>query len=265
MAAAKDPPSIASPIAKIDRANQNILNLDTLFTAFIDRRPYTVVDEPDPNPKTRGFKVTSVEDVGLPLRVLVGEIAHHLRSAFDLMVYQLMIKAGITDQKRLENCAFPVITKKNLSIPKDRKEYEDIMSRKIKGVCPSARTRIEDLQPCRTTGGDTSFLAQIDLLDNTDKHRLLLALIGAVNISGFNFRDADGTVVTMGHRTCVPLQPDAVIKVELPSSQMNMDLKIPLQITFGESGILWCKPVIPTLQELSDMARATILTFDKFF
>lgn len=259
-----DIPSIQPALAKIDRADENIRNLNALFTSFIDRRPYTVVDEPDPNPKTRGFRITAVEDLGLPLRVLVGEIAHHLRSAFDLVVYQLMVNAKVTDPKRLRQCAFPVIYDLDLSVPDDRKEYERTMRRKIEGISPRAITRIENLQPCRTNG-ERSFLAQIDWLDNADKHRLLLAIVGSVNISGFNFRATDGTVTTTPHKAYVPLEVDAVIKTEVPDPTMQVDLKIPLQITFGEKGIFWCQPVIPKFQELSDIARRIINAFKNDF
>src|SRR5687768_6414203 len=122
-----DPPSIQPSLAKIDRADENIRNLDPLFAEFIRRRPYMVVDEPDPDPEMRGFRVTHVDDVGLPLRVLVGEIAHHLRSAFDLLVYQLMLKGNVSDEKVLGRCAFPVIVDRDPSLPADVKKYEETM------------------------------------------------------------------------------------------------------------------------------------------
>ena len=259
-----DKPSTAPSLAKIDRADENILNLDALFSKFIEGRPYTVVDEPDPNPKTRGVRVTAVADVGMPFRVLVGEIAHHLRSAFDLMVYQLMLNAGITDDKRLKRCAFPVMVDLDISLPDGRKEYEHTMRRKIEGICPPARAHIESLQPCRTNGS-RSFLAQIDFLDNTDKHRLLLALVGSVSVGGFNFHNSNGTVTTMPHKTYFPLEVDAIIKTSPVDPEVDVDFKLPIQITFGESGVFRGQPVIPKLQELSDIARATIHMFDKYF
>jgi hypothetical protein len=259
-----EPPSILPSLAKIDRADENLRNLNDLFSSLIARRPYTVVNEPDPNPKTRGFRITDVEAVGLPLRVLVGEIAHHLRSAFDLLVYQLMLKAGVTDYQRLSRCAFPVIVDLDLRLPDGRKEYETTMRRKVEGISPLARARIEKLQPCHGTRMD-SFLSQIDFLDNTDKHRLLLALVGSVSISGFNFRDITGAISVMPHKTYIPLQKDAVIKLELPDPSMNVDLKLPLDITFGESGVFYCRPVVPKLQELSDFARNTIQSFSVDF
>lgn len=258
-----DIPSIQPSLAKIDRANQNILNLDQLFSKFIDSPPYSFISQPDPNPKVRAFTITKVEDVGLPLRVLVGEIAHHLRSAFDLLVYQLMLRASVSDEKRLSRCAFPVV---NHYIHAERKEYEETLRRKIEGIDPRAVTRIENLQPWKSNGMG-SFLAQIDWLDNTDKHRLLLTVVNSVRVGGFNFRDADGNITVTPHKAIVPLEAGAIVKLELLQPEMNVDLKqfIRLQIAFGEPGILRGKPVVPQLQELSDFTRATIELFERYF
>jgi hypothetical protein len=259
-------PSLEPSLAKIDRAEQHILNLDQIFAQFINRPPYTFIRQADPNPNVRAFEITTVEDVGLPMRVLVGEIAHHLRSAFDLLVYQLMLNAGVSDPKRLKHCAFPVVTELDISIPKKLQEYEDTMRRKIEGIHPVAATYIKDLQPWKSNGAD-SFLAQIDWLDNTDKHRLLLAAVCGVKIGGFNFRNVDGSVTLMPHNAVVPLEAGAVVKTELPQPEMDMDLagRLRLQVTFNEPGVFRRKPVIPKLQELSDFARVTIKLFDRCF
>ena len=93
-----------------------------------------------------------------------------------------MIFAKVIDDKRLRECAFPVVTKLDTTDPKKVKEYEVLMRRKIHGI-PSGPSRlIRNLQPHLMTDPSSHFLAQIDDLDNTDKHRLLLALVSGVDV-----------------------------------------------------------------------------------
>jgi hypothetical protein len=261
---AVDPPSLAGCFAKIDRADENLRNLQREFASFIKESAYTAVRQPDDDPGTATFKVVKVESVPLRLRVLVGEIAHHIRSSLDLLVYQLMVRAGVTDPRRLESCAFPVVLACNPDVPTEWKKYEASVRGKIQGINGDAMTQIERLQPC-WNGGDSSFVAQIANLDNIDKHRLLLALVGSLQIGGFNFRESDGSVVTLPHHAYLPIHPDAMIKTSPFSFQMNVNLQLPFEIAFGEEGILWCQPVVPTLQNLADITRRTLTTFVKFF
>lgn len=257
-------PSTRHSIAKIDRADQNIVNLEELFRRFIDRRPYEVIADVDPNPNTRTRRIISVEEVPLDLRVLVGEIAHHLRSSFDVLVHQLMLQANATETE-LENCAFPVIVNCDVSTPKGAHKYESDLGRKIQAIRRTpAGALIEGLQPCHLSHGADSPLAQIDQLNRIDKHRLLLALVGGIPIAGWNF---PGGITTVPAGSFVPLARDTYVKWDAKTPEVNVDLKwpTPIEITFGEKGPFNNKAVIPTLQQLSDFSRRTISEFSRFF
>jgi hypothetical protein len=60
--------------------------------------------------------------------------------------------------------------------------------------------------------GEWSHLAQIQALDNTDKHRLLLAATSSTRIGGWNSRDEHGNVTTMPHHSFLQLQVDAMLR-----------------------------------------------------
>jgi hypothetical protein len=263
-----DQPSIEPSLARIDRANENIRNLDRKCREFIDSRPYEIVAENDSDSHVHTVTVVRIHDA-LPLRVRAGEIAHHLRAAFDLLVYQLMLYAGISDDSRLRNCAFPVIVNCDFSVTNERKKYESTMRRKIEGIHPNARARIEGLQPCIAgNGGGRSFLAQIDSLDNTDKHRLLLAVVSAVNIGNWRWNDGTEPAVVIPPRTYLPLQSGAIFKFGPTTPEMHVNLEtlpVPLEVTFGEPGIVCKEPVVPALQNLSDLSRSAIRLFQNDF
>jgi hypothetical protein len=104
-------PSLAGPLARIDRADELTLQLTACCQAFLATRPYTVEEAPDENPATRAFLITALRDVPLLPRIIAGEIAHHLRASLDLMVYQMMLKTGVTDEKQLRKSTFPVLDK----------------------------------------------------------------------------------------------------------------------------------------------------------
>jgi hypothetical protein len=200
-----DRPSLAGPLARIDRADELVDDLEDALKRFLATRPYTVEERPDENPAVRAFVITSVMDIPARPRIIAGEIAHHLRASLDLLAYQLLRKAGITDEERLRACAFPVITNRDLSKPADRGKHDESINAKVGGISERAYDRIVALQPC-ATNKEWSHLAQIQGLDNTDKHRLLLAAASSTRIGGWNFRDEHGSVTTLPHDSFVPLQ-----------------------------------------------------------
>jgi hypothetical protein len=65
-----DQPSIAGPLARIDRADELTSELDAACKAFLATRPYTVEQRPDDNPSARVFLVTSLHDVPLRPRII---------------------------------------------------------------------------------------------------------------------------------------------------------------------------------------------------
>ena len=102
-----DHSSLAGPLARIERADELVTDLEKALRAFLSDRPYTVEERRDDNPQARTFVVTSLRDIPARPRVIAGEIAHHLRASLDLLAYQLLLNAGINDENRLASCAFP--------------------------------------------------------------------------------------------------------------------------------------------------------------
>jgi hypothetical protein len=258
-----DQPSLAGPIARIDRADDLVVALGDALEAFVATKPYTIEERPDENPAVRMFVVTSVRDIPTRPRVIAGEIAHHLRASLDLLAYQLLLKAGVDDEERLRNCAFPVITNRDLSKPSDRRKHDDSINAKISGIDQQAYDRIVALHPC-AGNKEWSHLAQIQTLDNTDKHRLLLAAAASTRIGGWNFRDEQGNVTTLPHDSFVPMQVDAMVKVQSPPPGWVLP-NLASEIVFMEPGPVWGKPLDHILRNLSRMTRQTVNTFADCF
>ena len=258
-----DHPSLAGPLARIERADELVTDLEKALRAFLWDRPYTVEERRDDNPQARTFVVTSLRDTPARPRVIAGEIAHHLRASLDLLAYQLLLNAGINDEDRLASCAFPVITKRDLSNPADKKKHDESINAKVGGSRQRAYDRIVALQPC-ATNREWSHLAQVQTLDNTDKHRLLLAAASSTRIGGWVFRDEQGNATTMPHDSFVPLQVDAMVKVAPAPSGFVLP-NLATVVAFMEPGPVFGKPIDHILRNLSNMTRQTVLTFADCF
>jgi hypothetical protein len=256
-------PSLAGPLARIDRADELLSDLDAAVTAFLAAPPYDIEERADLNPPTRMFVVTAVHDVPARPRIIAGEVAHHLRVALDLLAYQLLLKAGINDAERLRACAFPIITNRDLSKADDKKTHDKSIRDKIDGIDKKAYDRIVAIQPC-ATNGDRSHLALVQELDNTDKHRLLLAAAASTSIAGFNFRDADGSVTTVPHSTYLPIEAGAMLKVRDASPGYRLP-GLAHTVAFMEQGPLVRQPVVPALWQLSAQIRQTVQGFADCF
>ena len=254
-----DQPSLAGPLARIGRADELTHQLEAACEAFLATRPYTVEERLDDNPAVRTFVVTSVHDVPVLSRIITGEIAYHLRASLDLLAYQLLLKANITDPKRLRDCAFPIIVDRDLAMPEDRKKHDASIRHKIDGIDRRGYDRIVALQPC-ATNREWSHLAQVQALNNTDKHRLLLAATSSIRIGGWNFRDEHGNVTTMPHQSFIPLQLDAMLKV----GDARPDFVLPnlaQEVAFMEPGPVFGKPLAHILENLCRMTRQTVESF----
>ena len=226
-------------------------------------RPYSAEERPDENPQTRAFIVTALRDIPARPRIIAGEIAHHLRASVDLLAYQLLLKAGVDDDDRLAACAFPVLTKWDLSTPTEKRKHDDSINGKIRGVDQRAYDRIVALQPC-ATNGEWSHLAQIQKLDNTDKHRLLLAAASSTHVGGWVFRDEKGNITNMPHHSFVPLQVGTMIKIA-PAPPGFIPPNLASVVAFMEPSPVFGYPVDHILRNLSKMTKETVLSFADCF
>ena len=92
--------------------------------------------------------------------LLIGDVAHNLRSALDHLAYSLVI---------LEN---PSADPYKISFPiyKDLNELRRRVKTKLAGAHPEAIAMVESFKPY---GGGNDMFFSLATLDNVDKHRLL--------------------------------------------------------------------------------------------
>jgi hypothetical protein len=178
--------------AKIERANEQIRQLDGEIAALIDSGLYSIAGENQPERGRYAFKLLGPA-VPLRIAVIAGEIVHHLRSCFDHVVWALARKNGLPESERAN---FPVCQ----TPEKFKNAVRDGI---IKGVSASEHPLIEALQPYRTPDPPNSILQIVHDLDITDKHRLLVVVTHAMVM---------GNTLVITKNDC----PDPEFGIELP-------------------------------------------------
>jgi hypothetical protein len=158
--------------AKIERANENIENLNAEIGAFVHSDNYIIVRHLDHQTKTCTFHARG-QSIPLRFSVLAGEIIHHLRSSLDHLIWALVLTRHRAPDFKVQ---FPIC------LAADKFEAT-VKAGIIKGVAGSAKAIIERIQPYHNANGSNVArddpLAVMHDLSNTDKHKLLAVAVSA--------------------------------------------------------------------------------------
>lgn len=247
---------------RLNRADENIRSLKAQVTKFL---------APFPRAKFRGKKAIwregdreayevlrkqALSGTELPrFSILAGEIIHHLRCAFDHVIWQLSTPEA---RKKFPNdIEFPV----NDSPPgpckwrdREQKVKHSSYCRKVKGVASvTALARIDDLQPYKRT--DNSPLLLIHDLDRFDKHRELVVVIPSV--AAHATAEAFQSFRTVNHPASGGVQ--LLGPARPPTVKVYADLFA--QVAFAEFGLRQSQPLVELLEELAHFASDSIESF----
>ncbi len=155
---------------KVCRAHHHRNELDRLIQSFLYSNPYTLFIDPNVQ---EGYKIVRVrkskqppEDIG----VIVGDIAHNLRSALDHLACQFVIGNGCTPTTQT---AFPIFSEDPKATEKSLNKWKPM----VKGMSPAAIRFIEDCQPYKIRHlPDPHHLSILSALSNWDKHHDIHAI-----------------------------------------------------------------------------------------
>ena len=197
------------PRAKVKRAKTQLIALYDDSQRFFTKNPNIITraefDKKAGNYPIRVKKCPS--ELPEQWSVIVGEITHDLRSALDLLVWQLSLLETPTPY---DKSAFPIY-----SVGRSRrKEIKSFWGRQGKG--PSCLkdihsrywTRIEAFQPYkRGNRSRQNPLFLLHELNNADKHRLIQILSASVGSHQITGLFGGGSKIKIG----VPIRPNAKI------------------------------------------------------
>jgi hypothetical protein len=156
---------------KIGWAKKHFNELVSVMDWYFKANPCQVVSELDPaTNEISSTRVIVNNPIPPEVPLLIGDCLQNLRTALDYLVWELVLAAKGTPNKKNE---FPICTSKDL--------FEESLKRgRLDGVPVLAKTAIERLQPYNT-GNDPmkARLWVLNHLTNINKHRrLLLTTIG---------------------------------------------------------------------------------------
>ena len=255
--------------AKIERANENIKDLETEIFAFVQPDPYTIAGNVNHQTKECTF-VANAKTIPLRFSVLAGEIIHHLRSSLDHLIWALALQHHATPDP---NIGFPICLTEEKFIAARK-------GRKINGISGSALAIIERLQPYRNTDWRNTVsdnpLRIIQEFNNTDKHRLLAVVVSAAHIPGqiyFSGRMADTVIAQFAPEQwadqLLRTEPNGTKVLTVRFTKMHQELQVKAdfrhQVAFEQFGTREIEPVILSLMHLRDATIKAIKFFDGEF
>lgn len=186
---------------KLSRATRHIAELNCVARAYLDARPFDLAQAEEPNGDLV-WRIKMYREVPAEWSAIVGDIVHNIRSALDLVAWQLVELSG---ERPTRNTCFPI----GQTCPS---AYYQTLRRALAGASPAAVRLIRRL---KAYAGGNPALTQLHALDITDKHRLVL-VVGAAHKH-----------VVVKTRLMVPWQPTPV---ECPPIALNpVDRQFPIQ------------------------------------
>jgi hypothetical protein len=260
------PHPLNSARERLKRANENIRDLDSEISIFLAPFPLIPWKGADPvftDADQKAFDVLrehAKSGVGLSrFSVLASEIVHHLRCAFDHVIWELSTPDA---RKRFgSGIYFPVEKSSPECILKPTgKVKHSSYCRKIKGITSlTGMERIDALQPYKRVDPQNSPLMLIHDLDRFAKHRELSVVIPNV---GMHIRGREFQRFRM-----VKDSASGGLRVLGPAGPPKMDVhgELSAQVAFAEVIERKGEPLVKFLSDLAHFASDAVESFANEF
>lgn len=156
---------MTNPLRRINRAKKHLNVLNREIKAFIASKPYRCDLKRDPKDGSNIFCPYLVDGYPITWGLLIGEVAHGLRSALDNIAWSLAIKPDT-------RTVFPIYL-----------EESPEFINKLKNLREDIWADVKAVQPYNAPNGEERRhqLWILRIVDNIDKHRIILP--GAIRVS----------------------------------------------------------------------------------
>jgi len=193
-----------------------LLDLDERLHAYMDADPIRLERQVQPDGQTFAVVLRVTRPPPVELGLLVGEVAHQLRSALDHVANGLVAAAGNAPTSRT---AFPVL------------DVRPPLGLRIHGgVSPEALAAVDALQPYQRSDPHSHPLHVLTTLWNIDKHRRLhLTVLQAAGTQAF-VGPPDGTPLVGGQFRAGPVG-DGEVFAAFRMTDLRTDTELELTAT----------------------------------
>lgn len=165
---------------KIARAKEQFDALRHEIADFSENNPYAATIKLDPQTRDEIFEAADPPRFKRSWGVLVGEIAHNLRSALDWLIHELVTEAG---EEPHGKTAFPISETESSYLRIVRRRGVTYRDWLLAGVPDKLKERIDALQPYKR--GELAYadsLLGLRYLTDRDKHRYLQPAYAWINL-----------------------------------------------------------------------------------
>lgn len=244
---------------KIERAKKHLHDLEAACKAFWDVQPNIVRHKINPNTRECTYYVENISDVPLEIAAITGDTLNNVRSALDYLAYQLVDAAGAAHTS--QHC-FPIYD--------SAAKFKTESLSKTKGMRPDAIQAINAIRPYK---GGTDELWRLHVLNNIDKHRLLVT-VGVMNFShgmtpsmkakiigsfGDPPPNLSGIQIASPSRNRSVKVGDELLTI--PETEVEQPMPFCFHIAFAEPQIIEGYSVVETLKRMSDRVEKIISDF----
>lgn len=246
---------------KIERARRHVGDLEAEIEAYWQTAPVSIqgtgitVTEGG-GTGARTFTVGSVKPLPDSVALLVGDVAHNIRSALDHFAWAAVRNPGTATM-------FPIWGPEDAPTPK---KWQDDVRRRLNGASAALQAAVEGLQPWRT--GRNPQLWYIHELDRIDKHRLLIPVAAANTAIVFELAVVVNPVpglipptmpLAMAPRKWTPLERGAVLWHTPEGSEPGPGpVRFDYDVTLGEPVDLKGRSAVAQLRILANHAEVTM-------
>ena len=247
--------------AKVERAKRHLGDLEADRRAYLEADPYRAIRERDPETDKMVVRLRIDPPIPTKLSLILGDVAHNLRTALDYLACHLVEtnRGTVTDRT-----AFPVWRKNDSPTTA---ELGGLVKDKLAGASPTAIAAVIGLEPHE--GGAGHQLWTVNEIDRLDKHQLLPVLgidSGSVGIdvgdiiknARLRRGDLDLAAKTPSFIIGLNAKPedrfvengDVLFSWETEPPGGYHDTQFRLDIALGEPRALRGEPLLPALGDL---------------
>jgi hypothetical protein len=249
--------------AKIERAKEHYRELSHEFDAFFELEPYGIASFENPASGEHLFFARVSRELPVRWGVIAGEIVHHLRSALDLLAWQLVLDNGGTPKTGGGGTMFPIV--------RSPEDFESFGRGKVQGASEAVVVSIGNIQPyTRGHEIEEDLLYILHQLDIRDKHQVLSPAVGVVRSGSVTYTDtSENAAVSQyaigGSDLISPLE-DGTIILRHPLSELTPELnvlqgQVTFDIAFEQGGPAEGKLLLPTPNLLISLVDQMITWF----
>jgi hypothetical protein len=253
---------------KVERAYKHIADLNTAVRLFLDSKPYKVGTKRNPQTRQLIYYLTEVSPTPISFSTITGDALQNLRSALDHLAQQLFLVGSGSN-----------VTSRRVQflIEQNAAQYKGRLQGVVQGMRQDA---IDALSACEPyNGGKGHDFWVLHELNNIDKHRLLVTVgssFGSVNLGAIATAELEKvtgrTLPTLPGLNAFfrpadilfPLKAGDELFIDAANAEPNQNLQsdgFRFGITLNEPGIAEGKPLLETVQHLSDLVSNTIPLF----